>query len=224
MNRIKELRKSEGLTLRELGEDVGIAFGTLGNYENERRSPNIKSWQKLANHFGVDVLYLQGKSRYKNSDELFNKLALMSDENEKKLFINGLNSTELYMLTSNKNSPEHNDEIITAMNLLISNNQRQQKRLNKKLTEFRNNNIYTDIIWQLAKRNDSNIDENEPITDTYSDVFDLVYYLHLVRDNLSLVNLDKVDNAIAALQNLIGSNDVAISDDRKKYIDSYKSN
>lgn len=224
MNRIKELRKSENLTLRELGKKVDIAFGTLGNYENERRKPNIRSWQKLADYFNVDVLYLQGKSRYKNSDELFNKLSSISDEDEKKDFINGLNTTEIYMITSDRNSPKHNDEILEAMNLLISNNQRKQKRLSKKINEFRNNNIYTDTIWQLAKRNDTELDENEIITVTYRKIFDLVYYLHLVQDNLSLINLDKVDNAITALQSLITSSDIVVSDDLKKFIDSYNSN
>lgn len=224
MNRIKELRKSENLTLRELGKKVDIAFGTLGNYENERRKPNIRSWQKLADYFNVDVLYLQGKSRYKNSDELFNKLSSISDEDEKKAFINGLNTTEIYMITSDRNSPKHNDEILEAMNLLISNNQRKQKRLSKKINEFRNNNIYTDTIWQLAKRNDTELDENEIITVTYRKIFDLVYYLHLVQDNLSLINLDKVDNAITALQSLITSSDIVVSDDLKKFIDSYNSN
>lgn len=224
MNRIKELRKSENLTLRELGKKVDIAFGTLGNYENERRKPNIRSWKKLADYFNVDILYLRGQSRYKNSDELFNKLSSISDEDEKKAFINGLNTTEIYMITADRNSSKHNDEILEAMNLLISNNQRNQKRLSKKINEFRNNNIYTDTIWQLAKRNDTELDENEIITVTYRKIFDLVYYLHLVQDNLSLINLDKVDNAITALQSLITSSDIVVSDDLKKFIDSYNSN
>lgn len=84
--------------------------------------------------------------------------------------------------------------------------------------------IFTYTNSQLAKRDDASINEGDEYTIAYRNMYDLVYYLHLIQDNLSLVNLDKVDNAIAALQNLIGSNDVAISDDLKKFIDSYKSN
>lgn len=86
------------------------------------------------------------------------------------------------------------------------------------------NHIYTYINSQLQKRNDTFINEDDDYKIAYRNIYDLAYYLHLVQDNLSVVNLDKVDNAIAALQDLIGSNDVTVSDDLKKFIDSYKSN
>lgn len=68
MNRIKELREKRNLTLRELGKEVGISFGALGNYENERREPRLKTWKTLADYFGVPVAYLQGYSDYKELD------------------------------------------------------------------------------------------------------------------------------------------------------------
>lgn len=60
MNRIKELREQRNLTLRDLSRKVGISFGALGNYENERREPKLDTWKKIANYFGVSVGYLQG--------------------------------------------------------------------------------------------------------------------------------------------------------------------
>lgn len=71
MNRIKELRKENDLTLRELSEKVGISFGALGNYENERREPRLKTWQKLADFFNVSVAYLQGATAIKETPEQF---------------------------------------------------------------------------------------------------------------------------------------------------------
>lgn len=75
MNRIKELRKKEGLTLQELGKKVDISFGALGNYENERREPKLATWRKLANYFGVSVGYLQGISEFPD-----NNLDVFDDE------------------------------------------------------------------------------------------------------------------------------------------------
>ncbi|WP_162257644.1 helix-turn-helix domain-containing protein, partial [Ligilactobacillus equi] len=60
-NRIKELRKKKGLTLKQLSEKVGISNPTLSRYEKGTRNPKIENWHKLANFFGVTVEYLQGQ-------------------------------------------------------------------------------------------------------------------------------------------------------------------
>lgn len=60
MNRLKELRKKEGLTLRELGEQVNMFSSRLSQYETGKREPKLETWQKLANFFQVPVPYLQG--------------------------------------------------------------------------------------------------------------------------------------------------------------------
>ena len=61
MNRIKELRKEKGLTLKQMGQLLNILDSTLSQYENERRKPKEEMWQKLADFFDVSVPYLQGK-------------------------------------------------------------------------------------------------------------------------------------------------------------------
>lgn len=60
MNRIKELRKSNGLTLVELSQKVGIPNNTISQYENEKREPKEPTWQALADFFNVSVDYLKG--------------------------------------------------------------------------------------------------------------------------------------------------------------------
>ena len=60
MNRIKELRKSNGLTLVELSQKVGMPNNTISQYENEKREPKEPTWQALANFFNVSVDYLKG--------------------------------------------------------------------------------------------------------------------------------------------------------------------
>lgn len=59
-NRIKELRNKKHLTLKELGEQVGMPNNTLSQYETGKREPKLEMWQKLADYFNVSVPYLQG--------------------------------------------------------------------------------------------------------------------------------------------------------------------
>ena len=61
MNRIKELRKAKGVTVKELAETLGIAQSMLTNYENGSSTPREQSvWEKLSEYFGVSVSYLMG--------------------------------------------------------------------------------------------------------------------------------------------------------------------
>ena len=59
-NRIKELRQKNNLTLKELGQKVGMAANTISRYETGKREPKLETWKKLADFFGVSVPYLQG--------------------------------------------------------------------------------------------------------------------------------------------------------------------
>ena len=63
MNRIKELRKEKNLTLKELGQKVGMANNTLSQYETGKREPKLETWNKLAEYFNVPTSYLMGFDR-----------------------------------------------------------------------------------------------------------------------------------------------------------------
>ncbi|MPW14179.1 helix-turn-helix domain-containing protein [Lactobacillus helveticus] len=60
MNRIKELRQKNNLTLRGLGQKVDLSKGAISRYENGVRKPKPETWQALADFFNVSVPYLQG--------------------------------------------------------------------------------------------------------------------------------------------------------------------
>ena len=62
MNRIKELRQKNNLTLKELGQKIGMANNTLSQYETGKREPKIETWNKLAEYFNVPTSYLMGLS------------------------------------------------------------------------------------------------------------------------------------------------------------------
>lgn len=70
MNRIKELRKEEGLTLKQMGQLLNMPDSTLSQYENGRRKPKEETWQKLADFFDVSVPYLRGATTYEVLDPL----------------------------------------------------------------------------------------------------------------------------------------------------------
>lgn len=67
METLRELRKLKGITLKELGEAVGVAESTMSQYENGRRSPDFETLLKLAEYFDVSTDYLLGKADTKKA-------------------------------------------------------------------------------------------------------------------------------------------------------------
>ena len=59
-NRVNELRKQFGKTMKELSAETGIAYPTLSGYKQGIRTPKKKNAQILADYFGVSVPYLLG--------------------------------------------------------------------------------------------------------------------------------------------------------------------
>lgn len=69
MNRLKELRNSKGISMKQMSKELvekkyfdSITDATLSNYENEKREPNIKTLIALADYFDVSIDYLVGRS------------------------------------------------------------------------------------------------------------------------------------------------------------------
>ena len=59
-NRIRELRKQNGLTMKRLGDIIGIAENVVSRYETGKRQPDIETQVKLSRYFNVTVGYLMG--------------------------------------------------------------------------------------------------------------------------------------------------------------------
>lgn len=131
INRLKELRKQKGLTLVELGKKVNLANNTLSQYERGVREPKLKTWEKLANFFGVSVAYLIGESNIKEpynkwskADFLYSEYLRLSDklETEYEAYlsefsnkIKDINTTEI----SNDDENTLNHRIGKTFNLLF---------------------------------------------------------------------------------------------------------
>lgn len=61
MKQLRSLRKAKGLSMKELGQFVGVAESTISLYENGKRQPDNDTMLRLADFFGVTVDYLLGR-------------------------------------------------------------------------------------------------------------------------------------------------------------------
>lgn len=62
--KLKEIRKEKGITQIELARKLGVATGTVGNWESGKREPDFDTMTKIARFFGVSVDWLIGHSPY----------------------------------------------------------------------------------------------------------------------------------------------------------------
>lgn len=69
--KLKQLRRSKGLTQEQVAEKVDITRSTISNYEIGRRTPHLKDLSALAAVYGVGLDYF-GISK---KDEAFELLA-----------------------------------------------------------------------------------------------------------------------------------------------------
>ena len=80
MNRLKELRTSQGMTQQELAEAVSIPKRTIQRLENNESQIKPKKAQLLADYFGVEVSYLLGCDTDNTFSDLITKINHWADE------------------------------------------------------------------------------------------------------------------------------------------------
>lgn len=87
-NRLKELRRSFGITQKELASSLGIAQPTLSGWETDRFQIDYDNLVKLADFFGTSIDYILGRNvieqttipdLYPKEEPNNNKLAVRSD-------------------------------------------------------------------------------------------------------------------------------------------------
>ena len=59
-NRIRELRKAKGLTMKQLGEVLDLAESTISQYETGKRQMDNETLLRLGEFFDVPVGYILG--------------------------------------------------------------------------------------------------------------------------------------------------------------------
>lgn len=65
-NRIRELRKQLGITMKQLGNEVGLAENVISRYETGKREPDSDALIKISKFFGVSIGYLIGAEEKEN--------------------------------------------------------------------------------------------------------------------------------------------------------------
>lgn len=86
--KLKELRKSKGVSQEEVANALGVSFRAYQNYEYEQREPNIEMLNKMADYFGTSVDKLLGRENKEQTalDELVGQFNM--DLLEKKIVEN----------------------------------------------------------------------------------------------------------------------------------------
>ena len=70
MVRLKELRKSRGLSQKEFSKEIGVAQNTVSNWENGNRLMKINTATKIAAYFGVPAEELTGEEQKEKPNTL----------------------------------------------------------------------------------------------------------------------------------------------------------
>lgn len=69
MNRISELRKERGISMKQAAEQLGMPYTTYVNYEKGARQPNSETLIDLANFYETSIDYMLGKSNVRAKDD-----------------------------------------------------------------------------------------------------------------------------------------------------------
>ncbi|MBJ8024208.1 MULTISPECIES: helix-turn-helix domain-containing protein [Bacillus cereus group] len=85
--RLKELRKNKKLSMRQLGEVLGVKQTNVSNWENVGTEPDYKTLIRIAQFFDVSTDYLIGNSVEFNDNESKEKreIALLAQTLHKEL-------------------------------------------------------------------------------------------------------------------------------------------
>lgn len=100
-NRIKEFRKANKMTHKELAEKLGISTRTLQMWESGKNLSFIPKMSKLADLFGVSITDLfdlrgpKGMDKIKESSELKKIKIVFSNLQEVEFLVNDLTQDEL---------------------------------------------------------------------------------------------------------------------------------
>lgn len=84
--RIKEVRKSLGLTLEKFGEKIGLKKNSVSQLENGKNSVTDANIKAICREFNVDYMWLttgEGEMFVETDDDFFERIdRIMAGENE----------------------------------------------------------------------------------------------------------------------------------------------
>lgn len=78
--RLRELRRSRGITQEKLGEIIGVTKASICCYEKGTRTPTLENLLDLVVYFGVSADYLIGSEVFVTLKDKTNKNYVMTKE------------------------------------------------------------------------------------------------------------------------------------------------
>ncbi len=60
--KLKEIRRRDGITQLQAAKILGVSLGAVGNWESGKRTPDAEMLVQIADTFGVTVDYLLGRT------------------------------------------------------------------------------------------------------------------------------------------------------------------
>lgn len=86
MNRIRQLRKTRGLSQAQVAAELNVHQTAVSQWETGRTDPDIESARALSDFFGVSLDYLLGHDLQNNEmDEVYLNLARAARDRDLKL-------------------------------------------------------------------------------------------------------------------------------------------
>ena len=146
--RLKELRKSKGLSQKQLAEKTGISVHTINSYESGRRDPNTKNLQILQDFFQVSQGFLLGELK---SDDFFKDQEVIDLNLDTVL-------TQISMLKQNMKISESYQNRVATLFLLKSLNYINNEMLCRTTNTLDENDINS-LFKALSLLNDKGLKE-----------------------------------------------------------------
>jgi transcriptional regulator with XRE-family HTH domain len=113
--RLRDLRKAKGLNQQELGNLVNVTKVSICCYENGTRTPNLETFQDLANVFEVSTDYLLGNDIITNVVNDGEAPYTMSISKEASNFLNELKLDQDLYLKVMKEDPKRVVELLSKL-------------------------------------------------------------------------------------------------------------
>ncbi|MEK5425328.1 helix-turn-helix domain-containing protein [Cytobacillus sp. FSL R7-0680] len=121
--RLRELRKKNKLTQKQLGEFLDISESGYGYYEQGRNEPSLETIKKLAKKYDVTVSYLTGEEKHEFNTKEEKDIAKQMEKIRQ-----DLESQEGLSFYGEPLSEEAMESLMESMEHMV----KQTKRINRK--------------------------------------------------------------------------------------------
>jgi len=154
--KIKNLRKKKGLTMKALGENLGLSESTISLYEANKRMPDYETLLKMAEFFNVSSSYLLDEGIYKQKDLIIESRKFIEHYVRDRI---GNEFAELIMSLDN-------EKFIHWLSTLVSKIEIDKEKEEVKIFFYFDNE--DDILEAITEKGVNSINSTKPFPNLYS--------------------------------------------------------